>query len=245
MATSFPGGLDSFVDPAPTDDMSVVSHSLQHTSANDAIAALEAKVGVNGSAVTTSLDYKINHLPAGGDYSGLYYPQAVAVSNFPRISATSTQGGSLTGSLGLYTGFIAPASIVANQMTVYVTQAGTSISSCVAALFTVASNGDLTRVAVSAANTTWLGTLGKRTLAFATPVTLVAGNAYAACVFANIGGTQCNIAGPPGVVNTAISSGILQPFVAAFNTVTPAATVTFASLTANSGVTSTPYVEIN
>jgi len=60
MATNFPTSLDSFVNPTPTSDTQVVSHSSQHANANDAIAALEAKVGANSSAVTTSHDYKLS-----------------------------------------------------------------------------------------------------------------------------------------------------------------------------------------
>lgn len=61
MATNFPGSLDSLVNPAPTDDVSVVSHSAQHANANDAIEALQAKVGVDASAVTSSLDYLVKN----------------------------------------------------------------------------------------------------------------------------------------------------------------------------------------
>lgn len=43
--------------------MDTPNHVTHHTNEDDAIAALEAKVGVDGSAVTTSLDYKINHIP--------------------------------------------------------------------------------------------------------------------------------------------------------------------------------------
>lgn len=57
MATNFPSGLDSLVNPSPTDDVSVVSHSDQHSNANDAIEALEAKVGIDGSGDTSSIDY--------------------------------------------------------------------------------------------------------------------------------------------------------------------------------------------
>ena len=61
MATSFPGSLDSFVNPSGSDALDSVSvpHATQHADLNDAVEALEAKVGVNGSAVTTSLDYKV------------------------------------------------------------------------------------------------------------------------------------------------------------------------------------------
>jgi len=59
MATNFPGSLDSLTNPNSGDTLSSPSHSSQHADANDAIEALQAKVGVNGSAVTTSLDYKV------------------------------------------------------------------------------------------------------------------------------------------------------------------------------------------
>lgn len=60
MATNFPTSLDALNNPISTDSMSVVSHANQHANANDAIEALEAKVGINGSAVTTSHDYKLS-----------------------------------------------------------------------------------------------------------------------------------------------------------------------------------------
>lgn len=62
MSTSFPTGLDTLTNPAPTDKVAVVSHASQHANANDAIEALQAKVGANGSAVTTSHDYKLSEV---------------------------------------------------------------------------------------------------------------------------------------------------------------------------------------
>lgn len=61
MATNFPTSLDTITNPAATDSTKTVSHSQQHANANDAIEALEAKVGVNSSAVTSSLDYKLTN----------------------------------------------------------------------------------------------------------------------------------------------------------------------------------------
>lgn len=61
MTTNFPTSIDTFVNPLGTDDVSVVLHSVQHTHANDAILALETKVGANGSAVTSSLDYLLKN----------------------------------------------------------------------------------------------------------------------------------------------------------------------------------------
>lgn len=59
MATSFPTSLDALTNPASGDTLNAPSHSTQHANSNDAIEALQAKVGVNSSAVTTSLDYKM------------------------------------------------------------------------------------------------------------------------------------------------------------------------------------------
>jgi hypothetical protein len=59
MATNYPTSLDAFVNPTVTDSLNSPSHSLQHANANDAIEALETKVGVGaapaGSATTGSV----------------------------------------------------------------------------------------------------------------------------------------------------------------------------------------------
>lgn len=65
MATNFPTSLDSLTNPIGTDSMATVSHAGQHTNANDAIEALEAKVGINGSAVNTSFDFKLSTVATG------------------------------------------------------------------------------------------------------------------------------------------------------------------------------------
>lgn len=64
MATNFPTSLDSLTNPSSTDQLNNPSHASQHANANDAIEQLQAKVGINGSAVTTSHDYKIAQLEA-------------------------------------------------------------------------------------------------------------------------------------------------------------------------------------
>jgi hypothetical protein len=62
MATSFPSGLDSFTNPTAVDTLDSPPHDTQHADANDAIEALQAKVGVDGSADTNSLDFKVNNI---------------------------------------------------------------------------------------------------------------------------------------------------------------------------------------
>lgn len=67
MPTSFPTSLDSFPSAATLAGHSLATdpHSALHGNLGDALAALEAKVGVDGSAVTTSIDYVMSHLTEG------------------------------------------------------------------------------------------------------------------------------------------------------------------------------------
>lgn len=66
MSINFPSSLDNFANPVSTDLLDnsspTLDHWTQHSNNNDAIEALEAKVGVDGSAVTTSHDYKLSEV---------------------------------------------------------------------------------------------------------------------------------------------------------------------------------------
>lgn len=64
MAINYPTSLDNFTNPQPSDTLDSVAapHATQHSDLNDAVEALQAKVGVDNSAVTTSLDYRVDHL---------------------------------------------------------------------------------------------------------------------------------------------------------------------------------------
>ena len=62
MATNFPTSLDVLVNPQPNDSVELVPHAAQHANANDAIEALESKVGANNSTDPNSLDYKVKTL---------------------------------------------------------------------------------------------------------------------------------------------------------------------------------------
>lgn len=62
MSVNFPTSLDTLTNPQTSDPQNNPSHAGQHSDANDAIEALEAKVGANTSAVTSSHDYKISQL---------------------------------------------------------------------------------------------------------------------------------------------------------------------------------------
>lgn len=82
---NFPTSLDTLLNPSAStlENDSGYEHDVQHSNANDAIEALEAKVGVNSSAVTSSHDYLIaHHAHTGSDGSaeiagGVTYGQTV------------------------------------------------------------------------------------------------------------------------------------------------------------------------
>lgn len=59
MPTNFPGGLDSLPNPSDATNLDEPGylHADQHANANDAIEALEGKLGIDFSSTTTSIDY--------------------------------------------------------------------------------------------------------------------------------------------------------------------------------------------
>jgi hypothetical protein len=62
MTTNFPTGLDALSNPTTSSALNNPSHAGQHSNANDAIEALQIKVGVDNSTVPSSLDFIIaNH----------------------------------------------------------------------------------------------------------------------------------------------------------------------------------------
>lgn len=62
--TNFPGAIDTPTNPTGSNTLNSPDHALQHGLENDAIVALETKVGINSSADTTSMDYKLSGVPA-------------------------------------------------------------------------------------------------------------------------------------------------------------------------------------
>ena len=90
MSTNFPTTLDSFLNPSATDKLNgspnpALLHHTQHSNINDSVSALEAKLGINFSNTTTSIDYILQIIeavnmthPRGG------YKEIVYISNvFP------------------------------------------------------------------------------------------------------------------------------------------------------------------
>lgn len=87
MATNFPTAIDNFPNPTSADklDTVLVLHSTQHSNMNDAIEAIEAKLGVNLSSVENSIDYIVKTLlltqqeSSSGRYREISYHPTIAV----------------------------------------------------------------------------------------------------------------------------------------------------------------------
>ena len=85
--TNFPTGLDDFPNPTADTAMDIggeLSHHAQHTNVNDAIAAIEAKIGINNSSDPDSLDYRIRELeeatgPAVGGANPITFNDGIGV----------------------------------------------------------------------------------------------------------------------------------------------------------------------
>lgn len=92
MSTNYPSSLDTFTNPSASDQVGVEvggrTHSEFHADINDAVEALQAKVGADSSAVTTSHDYKLSSVATGEKAVSTSGNQSVA-----GVKTFSTSGG--------------------------------------------------------------------------------------------------------------------------------------------------------
>src|SRR5574343_62524 len=100
--TNFPTSLDSLPNPTGSDLMenatAALDHDVQHSNANDAIEALEAKVGADGSAVTTSHDYKLSAV-TGSAKALTSGTSTQSVTGLTLVTPTLTLGSDATGDM--------------------------------------------------------------------------------------------------------------------------------------------------
>ena len=87
MSTNFPISLDTLTDPNGQTSLAANNHSALHTAANDAIEALQAKVGVNNSTDPTSLDKRVKTLEESGSAGGDMTKAAYDSDNDGKVDA--------------------------------------------------------------------------------------------------------------------------------------------------------------
>lgn len=74
MSSNFPNSLDSLPNPSGSTNLATsgaLSHSAQHRNANDAIEALQQRVGVTGSTAPTTIDYEIHNVDHGHNHDAI------------------------------------------------------------------------------------------------------------------------------------------------------------------------------
>jgi hypothetical protein len=107
---AYPTSLDTFVDPEDGDTLANaggLTHAEHHVALNDAVEALEAKVGVTGSAVTTSHDYKFSRTCSVDNAmtGALQNVEVGGVASALQVSTTGVYvGGDLTTNGGVIVG---------------------------------------------------------------------------------------------------------------------------------------------
>jgi hypothetical protein len=94
VAINFPTSLDNFTNPSSGNTLDSPSHSLQHSDINDAVEALEAKLGVGASPAGSATSGQV--LTAQGGGTALW---ATAVQGLTQIIPTSVTVGSGSGSV--------------------------------------------------------------------------------------------------------------------------------------------------
>jgi hypothetical protein len=64
MATAYPGGIDDFTNPSPTDTLNSVTvpHATQHSDLNDAVEAIETALGTNPEGGAADVSARIGDL---------------------------------------------------------------------------------------------------------------------------------------------------------------------------------------
>lgn len=99
MASLYPGAIDSFTNPAPTDPMNAPSHAGEHDLENDAIHAVETTVGTTGSfnflpvvGGTMSGDIAMGTNKISGLANGANPSDAVNFSQLPAAGACGVSG---------------------------------------------------------------------------------------------------------------------------------------------------------
>lgn len=119
MATNFPSSLDdSTTIPAESANTKLsTNHVTAHQNIQDAIEAIETKVGANSSAVTTSHDYKLNEVTSTDKAVGKTATQSISnktITSSTYNGVSLTTGGSATDVLNAQGNYIAGATVDAS-----------------------------------------------------------------------------------------------------------------------------------
>lgn len=102
MASNYPTSLDNFTNPTSNDSLNSPSHSLQHANINDAVEAIEAKLGIGASPAGSATSGHVLTAGTGGTTTW----SAPALSGLVPVIPTSVSVSAGTGSFNSTTGLV-------------------------------------------------------------------------------------------------------------------------------------------
>ena len=133
MAISFPTSLDNFSNPASTDSLNTPSHSLQHTDLNDAVEAMQRKVGVGTAVAGSASAGQVLTISAAGT-STWSTPTAgglvlISTTSFSSVNSTSLPNDTFTTTYDKYLAIYRADFSTAANCTIRLRAAGSDLSS--------------------------------------------------------------------------------------------------------------------
>lgn len=172
MATNFPTSLDTFTNPTGSDKLGDSvggrAHSAMHADVNDAVRALQAKVGADGSAVSTSFDYNAGAVPFGPrDYGFLAW-------SLPHEACDSALTSLTSSNLMWVVRIRLHRPVTVTNIHTIIQTAGVGVSRSLVALYNVSQN----LIAQSADAGAAFGSTGYKTVALTSPQAVTAGDYY-------------------------------------------------------------------
>lgn len=199
MATSFPGAQDSF--PTYNDGDTIYASIVNDV--QDAVEALETKVGIDGSADPTSLDYRVTALEnAGGSVS---YPMSAFHVRPDTISTADPrntgQSLSLPNQQVLLAYFAAPFDLAVSNIRWVSSNSVTSLNAGSGfALYQADGSDNLTRLATALSTSAFTSASTVKSEPLSSTVNLVAGQRYA------VGALALPTSGTPSILAAAAAS---------------------------------------
>jgi len=106
MATNYPTSLDTFTNPSAGDSLNSPSHSAQHANINDAVEAVQAKLGVGAGTIGewTSYTPTFSQITVGNSTLDFRYTQInklVIVNGFFTLGSTGSLHATIASNMSL------------------------------------------------------------------------------------------------------------------------------------------------
>lgn len=114
MASNYPTSLDNFTNPTSNDSLNSPSHSLQHANINDAVEAIEAKLGIGASPAGSATSGYVLTAGTGGTTTWSALPASAGLIQVVPTSVTKGASGSASVSTGGAVTFSGTESIALN-----------------------------------------------------------------------------------------------------------------------------------